>query len=583
MSEGVQDETGRPLAEALAAGGVAERDAHGNVQLTGGDLGMEIQRALKAHFPKVRARVDTLGYLPRGFLGVIDPTDQREAFAAGAFAAERAFSESGSVVLVSMASARRPVWCRSIRWPGARVTCPAASSTALVPCRTKAALIFAAFCRRARIFSRRSCSRLQVAAEGNKPVTWLDGTIRLAGRAAVVVCLTAPFLGSGVAAAQKPVPGATIRSAADIGPFVASLWPEAERQGIPRSLFEATFAGITPDPSVYAMTGRQPEFVKPIGAYLAAQVTPSRVAAGQAMLQRWSGDLSAIERRYGVPAAILVATWGMETNYGAEFGTKDVIRSLFTLAFNNYRPPLYRTELLAALAMLNAGVPRSSLQGSWAGAMGQPQFMPSSFERYAVDQDGDGRRDIWTSVPDALGSIANFLRSQGWRPDGPWGFEVQSTRRLRLPHQPEQLRRLGGARREARRQNGVALERRGNAVLPCGIARAGLSGDGELRSSQDLQFFGRLCPQRRAACGPDDGRLGRPGLLARDPPMARDDRIALQSRLVDLGYTVDNREGRISLALRDVIRTAQESVSMTPDGNPTVALLAALKKASRKP
>ena len=197
-------------------------------------------------------------------------------------------------------------------------------------------------------------------------------------RIGTTLCLLATYANAAPATLAPGVP-----SPAALQAFVEAIRPEAERQGISRPVFDEALAGITPDPSLAGLTRQQPEFAKPIGAYLGTQVTPSRIAVGRSMLERWRADLARIEQRYQVPASVIVAVWGLETNYGASFGKKDVIRSIATLAGMNYRPDLYRAELLAALKMLQDGdVKRSDLRGSWAGAMGQPQFMPSSFERY---------------------------------------------------------------------------------------------------------------------------------------------------------------------------------------------------------
>ncbi len=352
----------------------------------------------------------------------------------------------------------------------------------------------------------------------------------------------------------------------------------AERQGVTRELFDATFATMTPDASVARLVRSQPEFNRPLGAYLAQQVTPGRVAAGQALRQRWAQDLAAIERRFGVPPAIVVAVWGLESNYGASSGNKDVIRCLATLASIGYRPELYRSELLTALKLLQSGaVSRQSLRGSWAGAMGQPQFMPSSFESYAADGDGDGRRDIWTSVPDALASIASFLQAKGWHPGRSWGFEV------RVPAGFDyRTSRAAYARWSSLglvRADGRPMPDAGDGTL---FFPAGAAGPGFLvtENYEILKTYNFSDAYVLSVAELADRMSGGPPIEAGwplDAPMSRDDRIALQARLVALGYEVDNREGRISLALRDTIRTAQTSVGLLPDGNPTLALLQALR------
>lgn len=390
---------------------------------------------------------------------------------------------------------------------------------------------------------------------------------------AAVLALTVALLGAGPAAADS---GDAFRV------FVESLRPEADRQGVPRATFEAAFAGLTPDPSLAALTARQPEFAKPLGAYLAAQVTPARVAAGRGLLERWGADLAAIERRSGVPGPIVVAVWGLETNYGASTGGKDVIRSMATLGALGYRPDLYRAELLAALAMLRDGdARRTDLRGSWAGAMGLPQFMPSSFRAFAVDGDGDGRRDIWADVPDALASIANFLRGKGWAPDRPWGFQVAVPPGLDLRASRGEAR--DWAARGVARADGAPMPDAGELTLffPAGAAGPAFLVTPNYEVLKTYNFSDAYVLSVAHLADRMAGGAPLRGPWPDVPPMGRLDRIALQARLADLGYAVDNREGRVSLALRDTIRTAQARVGLPPDGNPTAALLQALPRALR--
>ena len=366
--------------------------------------------------------------------------------------------------------------------------------------------------------------------------------------------------------------------------FVEGLRPDAESRGVSRAVFDSAFAGVTPDPAVVALTVRQPEFAKPIGVYLASQVTAARIAAGQAMLAKWRPELDAIERTSGVPAPVVVALWGLETNYGASLGGKDVIRSMATLASIGFRPELYRAELLAALTMLQHGeVTREGLRGSWAGAMGQPQFMPSSFETYAVDFDHDGRRDIWGDIPDALASMANFIRQHGWQTDRPWGFEV------RLPtgfdYRRSRASDADWAALGVTRADGAALPAEGDGIMffPSGATGPAflVTGNFEVIKTYNFSDAYVLSVAQLA-----DRMGGGPPIRASWPtatPISRQDRIDLQTRMVALGLPVDNREGRISLALRDAIRSAQEKVGLVPDGEPTTALLKALERRSGQP
>jgi membrane-bound lytic murein transglycosylase B len=211
----------------------------------------------------------------------------------------------------------------------------------------------------------------------------------------------------------------------DFQTFVASLWPEAKARGVSRATFDAAFKGVEPDPQVIAATQHQPEYIRPVGAYVASLVSEGRIAAGKKRMVPFAETLAAVEAKFGVDRLLLLAIWGIESNYGHEPEGKDVIRSLATLAHARYRDDFFRGELVAALVILQQGrIARDKLVGSWAGAMGQPQFIPSSYLRYAVDFSGDARADIWTNVLDVLASIANYFRESGWSAGLPWGFEV---------------------------------------------------------------------------------------------------------------------------------------------------------------
>jgi lytic murein transglycosylase len=200
----------------------------------------------------------------------------------------------------------------------------------------------------------------------------------------------------------------------------------ASAAGIAPTTIDAAFAGLTPDPKVIALGQRQSEFNRPIGSYVEGAVSSSRVARGRVLAGHWADALSAAQARYGVPPGIVLALWAVESEYGAATGGFDTVRSLATLAAFGDRTDLFRTELVAALRILDGGrVARSRLTGSWAGAMGQTQFTPSSYLRYAADADGDGLADIWGSVPDVIASIAAFMGGEGWDSALPWGYPVR--------------------------------------------------------------------------------------------------------------------------------------------------------------
>jgi lytic murein transglycosylase len=364
-------------------------------------------------------------------------------------------------------------------------------------------------------------------------------------------------------------------AAGNFDAFLQELWPGAQAQGITRATFDAAFAGLAPDPRVIAATRRQPEYGKPVGDYVNAIASKARIDAGTRQALKWSDTLGAVEREFGVDRRVLLGVWGIETSYGADKDRWDVIRSLATLAQARYRDPYFRNELLVALKILQDGhVTREKLVGSWAGAMGQPQFMPSNFYDHAVDFSGDGRRDIWTNAPDVLASMANYLRKEGWMPGSAWGLEVVvpqdfDYRRSRASFQT--WSELG-----VRSADGRALPKVGDAIL---FFPSGASGpaflvtdnfvvikrynDSDVYALAVLHLADRIGGRGpiRAAWPSDDRQL------------SRDERIALQRRLAELGYPVRDFEGHIDFDFRDAVREQQATFGMRPDGHPTAALL----------
>lgn len=213
----------------------------------------------------------------------------------------------------------------------------------------------------------------------------------------------------------------------DFAAWLEDFRLEAREAGISRETLEQALADIEePLPRVIEFDRKQPESVQPLEDYVAARVSEKRIAEGRRMMRRYPTWLGRVERKYGVQRRFLVALWGIESRYGKYPGNLPVIQSLTTLAWDDRRGAYFRRELLDALRILDAGhVPLSRMKGSWAGAMGQCQFMPSSFRRFAVDADGGGRIDLWNSVPDVLASTANYLARAGWKDDQTWGREVR--------------------------------------------------------------------------------------------------------------------------------------------------------------
>ena len=261
----------------------------------------------------------------------------------------------------------------------------------------------------------------------------------------------------------------------DFSAWLEVLREDARSAGISEKTLAAALADLeAPEPRVIELDQKQPEMTESLEAYVAARVSPERIAEGRLMLQRYPTWLGRVERKYKVQRRFIVALWGIESNYGRHTGKHPVIPALVTLAYDTRRGEYFRKELLAALTILDEGhVSLSRMKGSWAGAMGPFQFMPSSYRHYAVDADGDGRINIWGSVPDALASAANYLAKVGWKDDQTWGRAVKLTQKLdssligletRLPLSRWQA--LG-----VRRSNGRALPRRdlqASLIIPDG-------------------------------------------------------------------------------------------------------------------
>jgi len=214
--------------------------------------------------------------------------------------------------------------------------------------------------------------------------------------------------------------------AASFDTFLDGVRAEARRAGISASTVQQAFAGIRPNDRVLELDRKQPEGAMSWEQYRDRIVSPTRIDNGRRNFNQSRPLLDAIATRYRVDPRVIVAIWGMETNFGTNTGGFGVIEALATLAWEGRRASYFRAELIAALRVLEGGhVTPARMRGSWAGAMGQPQFMPSNFERLAVDFDGDGRRDIWDSRADALASIGHYLARSGWRAEEPWGQAVQ--------------------------------------------------------------------------------------------------------------------------------------------------------------
>jgi len=365
--------------------------------------------------------------------------------------------------------------------------------------------------------------------------------------------------------------------------FVDELWPLAEARGVKRATFDAAFAGVTFAPRIVAHTTTQAEFVQPIWAYLANAVSPARVARGRARTEDVRPWLAKAEQAYGVDPAVLVGVWGMESEFGVFSGGDSVVRALASLAFVHYQGDYFRDELIAALAILEEGdIEPREMKGSWAGAMGQTQFMPSSFLAYAVDFEGHGRRDIWDSAPDAIGSTANYLAKHGWIAGAPWGFEALLPEGFALTAADSGrfVPFSAFAARGVTRADGGALPKDGEAEL---LIPAGLKGPIFLVTAnfRTIKAYNNSTAYALGVALLGDAVMGRDGLKAawptRDKPLADKEVRELQRALARLGYDVGDIDGRVGDRLQAAVRDYQESIGAPPDGYPTLAVLRRLR------
>jgi lytic murein transglycosylase len=391
-----------------------------------------------------------------------------------------------------------------------------------------------------------------------------------------------------LALARQPPPARADEaqpSEAEFRAFVAQLWPLAQARGVERAVFDAAFDGVTFDPTVVAHADAQPEFVTPIWKYLATAVSERRVRAGRAKAEKARAWLAKAEVTYGVDRAVLMGVWGIETEFGAFQGSSNVVRALASLAYVHVAGDYFRDELIAALTILQEGdIDVADMKGSWAGAMGQTQFMPSSFLDYAVDFEGHGRRDIWDSAPDAIGSTANYLAKHGWVAGEPWGFEVRLPKGFKLV--AADFSRLAPfasfAARGVKRADGRALPKKGEARL---MAPAGMRGPIFLVTAnfKAIKSYNNSTAYAFGVALLGDAIFGRGRVRAawpvHDVPLTPDEIREMQTRLKALGYDVGEVDGHAGEALGEALRAYQESIGAPPDGYPTPTLLKKLRRA----
>ncbi|MBK8064094.1 MAG: lytic murein transglycosylase [Betaproteobacteria bacterium] len=372
-------------------------------------------------------------------------------------------------------------------------------------------------------------------------------------------------------------------SAQDIGACLKQLRGEALGRGISTQTFDTALAGVEADSSVLEAMDNQPEFKIPVWDYLAVLVDAQRIEDGRARLVEWAPVLARAEEKYGVDRHTLVALWGVESDYGRQLGGRPLVRSLATVSCLGRRQAYFRGEFIATLRILQSGdMPAEALTGSWAGAFGQTQFMPSTYERVAVDFDGDGRRDIVASVPDALGSSANYLLRSGWQRDTSWGYEVRLPEGYRGPsgrrtrNELREWRRLG-----LRNADGSELAGAGSAAL---LLPAGRSGPAFLvsRNFNAIYSYNASESYALAIAHLSDRLRGGGAFVAAwptdDPGLSRAERREVQERLIARGHEIGAADGAIGPRTRQAIEAFQATAGLAVDGRAGQKLLRALRQ-----
>lgn len=366
--------------------------------------------------------------------------------------------------------------------------------------------------------------------------------------------------------------------------WVSELRREALGKGISNATLDSALTGITPIERIIELDRRQPEFTQTFWRYLDLRVSETRITRGKALLVQHADLLKAIEQKYRVQPRFLVAFWGLESNFGDHFGGYPVVQAVATLAYDPRRSRFFRSQLFDALRILDRGdITAQQMRGSWAGAMGHLQFIPSTFVQYAVDEDGDGRRDIWNSLPDVFASAANYLSQIGWRGGETWGREVKlpdgfdvQLASLRTKKPLGEWQALG-----VRRIDGQPLpttDIAGSIILPQG--------------HQGPAFvvynnFRRILNWNRSilyavSVGHLSDRLVGAGPLqsvrpASEKPLSRDMIREMQEHLAARGFDVGTPDGVVGPMTRAALRAFQKSVQLPPDGFPTFDLLTRLR------
>ena len=368
-------------------------------------------------------------------------------------------------------------------------------------------------------------------------------------------------------------PEAIASAASNFDRCLESLWPQAARRGISRRTFDAATRGLVPDLKIMDLLDRQPEFEKPIWDYLDDLVNEDRIATGRIAVAQNRAVFDAVEKAYGVDRYILAAIWGIESNFGTQGGERPVVQSTATLACIGRRQNYFREEFLSTLEILEHGdVPAEHLKGSWAGAFGPTQFMPTSFKRYAVDFDGDGRKNVVDSIPDLLASTANNLKRDGWHAGSSWGYEVI------VPAGFNFMLADRSVRKTIKEWETLGIRRAGDKTFPrLGDAAflmtpAGAGGPAFLMI-ENFRVIMKYNPAEAYALAighfADRLRGGAPFVQPwprQERELSRAERLELQQLLAQRGFYRGTPDGQLGGQTREALRGFQASIGAPADG-----------------
>lgn len=423
---------------------------------------------------------------------------------------------------------------------------------------------------------------------------------RRSARSSLGMCLrraaaAAVWLASGtvVWAQQLPASDAPVLNPATWGQCLQRLQPAAAQAGVASATWATHLEGVVPDATVLTKLDNQPEFKTPIWDYLAALVDDERVADGRHQLNLHQTTLAAVARQYGVDAATVVAVWGVESNFGQSFGRYPLVQALGTLSCFGRRQAFFQKELYATLRILQGGhVAPAAMVGSWAGAFGHTQFMPTTYERLAVDFDGDGRRDLTASIPDALASTAHFLQRAGWRPGMVWGIEVRLPANFNLEGEGRRTKRPASTwvQRGVRTAAGEAIGTVFEPDTPLGLmAPAGARGPAflvsrnfdALYSYNAAESYGlaiaHLSDRLRGQLRPD-GTMFATAWPTDDLGLSRVQRRELQTLLLMRGHAIGEVDGMLGEKSREAIRAEQARLGHAVTARAGQKLLNALQR-----